>query len=520
MRKIYFGEFHTNIHSSQLTELKEWYEYAKEMLDFWAPVYYPYYVNQNELGFKFEDTIDDKVIEKDWELINSFIAKQNDGYVVFPAYEWQGSGTDGDHNVFFLETNGSFKNPSTYQELYEDLKNEEVFAIPHHPGYQSGHRGKNWLTNNSSFSPVAEIYSSHGSSETSDAAIPLNVHIHMGPRAETGTLLYALKKDVKVGVIASGDNHVCPAISGNGFFGVVTDDYSKEGVFKAIKNRNTYGVSRNRIKLDYTINNQIMGSEVKFTDNAQARVEVIAGSAIDRVEVYRNGVYDHGFIHSGTWEREKLSERLRFKFELELGWGPDRRVFENISRKVWDVKLETEGEIISVEKLWTSPGSKIVSSSNKCFHSKVETKKDIPGQGKLNQKNYLTPSIQNQSFIFELEDEVNNILKLWIDDELHEIRVSDLLEEAILIAKEKEVEELLEKEYSFKSFYREDPWWHNAYKFMLHKAVPQRAYTLEYKFIISHLEREEDSLLVKVIQRNGEVAWSSPIWLSQEKGKE
>lgn len=109
----------------------------------------------------------------------------------FPAYEWQGNGADGDHNVFFKSYDSRMKMPLTYRELVEQLRDVECYGIPHHTGYMPGHRGKNWATHDEAFSPVTEIYSSHGCSESSDCSIPLNVHIHMGPRTEQGTALYA-----------------------------------------------------------------------------------------------------------------------------------------------------------------------------------------------------------------------------------------------------------------------------------------------------------------------------------------
>lgn len=516
MNKIFFGDFHTNISSAKLNELDEWVDFAKDMLDFWAPVYYPYFINRNEFGFKYEDTHDDEQIKKDWAFINDYIQKRKD-MIIYPAYEWQGDGSDGDHNVFFLDTNAPFSNTKTYKELYESLKDRKVMALSHHPGYQSNHRGKNWGTHIEKFSPVTEIYSSHGSSEEDGAAIPLNVHIHMGPRAETGTVYYALKNGIKTGIIASGDNHVCPAISGNGFFGVVGASATRESIFEAIQKKQTYGVSRNRIKLDYTIDGNLMGSEVIFNKGMSGSVDVVAGSTIDRIEVLRNGVIDHVYVHSGTWERNALSGKTKFKFELELGWGPDRRVFNDISERIWNVELQTEGEIVSVEKLWTSPGNKIIESSKKKFKAEVLTRKELQGDGKLQQKNYMTPNIQNQSLIFEIEDEISNSLKFIIDDETYEISIQQLLNESILKAREAEVHDLLKERFKFEEYYREDPWWHNAYKIKFHRASPQVAYTCHHKFEINDLEKDTDALHVKVIQKNGEVAWSSPIWI--ERGK-
>ncbi len=515
MKHIYWTDFHSNLHSKHLDELEYWYSFAKDMLDFWAPVYYPYFVKVNGKGFHYEDTLSAEKYNEDWEKMREFCKSKKDDFILYMGYEWQGNGADGDHNVFYKDLNHDMKMPLAYRELCKDLTANSAMAIPHHPGYKSGHRGKNWETHNESISPVVEIYSSHGSSEASDSNIPLNVHIHMGPRAEEGTVLYALKKGIKVGIIASGDNHVCPAISGNGFMAVISDEYTREGLFNAILNRHTYGVSRSKILLDYKLNDAIMGSEVIARDKNTVDINIIGTGAVDRVEVIRNGVAEKTFVHNGTWEDDRLEGTVRFKFELELGWGPDRRVFHDIKEKLWDVSLETKGKIIGFDKLWTSPGSKIKVSEEKKFAAEIITRKSIQGDAKLSQKNYLTPYIQNQSLIFEIEDHIDHDLMLTIDGKEYSIPIKKILAQSIVEAKEDEVQELLKDRYDFEEYYREDPWWHNAYKFVIHRASPEKAYRVSCQYSFESLKTKEDNILIKVIQRNGDIAWSSPIWVKE-----
>lgn len=515
MKSRYWSEFHTNMHSRHLEEIDEWYTFAKEMLDFWAPVYYPYFVNQSETGFHYEDTLSEEQFRHDFEKMKAFLANQKGDFLLYPAYEWQGNGADGDHNVFFEDFSQEIQMPLTYEELYLALRdgNTGVMAIPHHTGYQPGHRGKNWTTNHEDFSPVMEVYSSHGSSEDSEAGIPLNVHVHMGPRTERGTLCWALRQGIHTGVIASGDNHVCPAISGNGFFAVLSDSYDRRSIFQAIRDRHTYGVSRCRIKLDYTINDSIMGSAIRDRGKNSLAIHAVGGAAIDRIELYRNGIFDRSYTHSGTWERHIPEGKVRFKFEMELGWGPDRRVFPDIEEKCWSVEMHTSGRILDVEKLWTSPGSRITEMTEHELKAEVITRKSLQGNGKLSQKNYLTPQLQNQSIIVEMEAYPEEMIKISIDEQDFEVSVSTLLSESVLWAQEAEANALLKTRFSFTEYYREDAWWHNTYKMLLHRASPEVAYTVEVNDTIEELEREEDSFFVKVVQKNGDTAWSSPIWV-------
>ncbi|MGX8128359.1 hypothetical protein ACWTV9_19025 [Clostridioides difficile] len=517
MSKVYWSDFHSNMHSKHMDDIESWYDFATDMLDFWAPVYYPYFVNTSETGFHYEDTVPSKQYNLDWEKLRQFCKTKNDEFILYMGYEWQGDGSDGDHNVFYKSLDNNMKMPSTYEGLCEELTINEAIAIPHHTGYKSGHRGKNWNTHNEKISPIVEIYSSHGSSESSDATIPLNVHIHMGPRGEEGTVLHALKNGVKVGIMASGDNHVCPAISGNGFMGVISDDYSREGLFNAMINRHTYAVTRSKIILDYKLNGSILGSKVASKEKNVADINVIGSNAIDRIEVIRNGIVEKTFVHNGTWEEDELDGKVKFKFELELGWGPDRRVFPDIEEKIWNVELSTKGKVISLEKMWTSPGSKIKVQEDNKVRAEVTTRKSINGNAKLSQKNYLTPYIQNQSIIFEIEEDINNDLHLKIDELEYNVPIRKLLQQSILEAKEEEVQKLLKDRFGFEKYYREDPWWHNAYKFIMHKACPVKGYTANYTYEFDKLKSAEDNILVKVTQKNGDVAWSSPIWIKGEE---
>lgn len=508
----YWSEFHSNIHSKDLDNLAEWNDFAKQMLDFWAPVYYPYFINHKN-GFSYEDTLDQTTMTADFNKIKQFIRSEGDEFIVYPAYEWQGDGSDGDHNVFHKGLAGSIDMPLTYRQLWERADND-VIGIPHHTGYKAGHRGKNWETHCPSFSPVTEIYSSHGSSEKSNAAIPLNVHIHMGPRGEDGTFNYAIKKGIKVGVIASGDNHTNPAISGNGFFAVYAEEYSRSAIFENIKKRHTYGVSRSKIEVDYRINDFLMGSEIKSQQQNRLIVKVRGSSEIDRIEVYRNGFKEKTF----SWPEvkpEDLAETVTFKFELECGWGPDTRVFPDIHEKDWRFELNTKGRIISYEKCFTSPGSSVEQVTDQKVAGVLHTVKKTANGNKLAQKNYLNPYIQNQSIIFEISDRLDHELMLMIDGRQYAIPIRKIMNQAILETDGEEVEKLLSDRFDFNDYYREDPWWHNAYKILLHRAYTDKSYCREVDYVIERLETDEDSFYVKVIQTNGDTAWTSPIWVKK-----
>ena len=61
---------------------------------------------------------------------------------------------------------------------------------------------------------------------------------------------------------------------------------------------------------------------------------------------------------------------------------------------------------------------------------------------------------------------------------------------------------------------REDIYHHVAFKAKLHRAVPEAAYTAEFNLDDEAPIVGETHYRVRVEQRNGERAWSSPVWVT------
>ena len=185
--KKLWTDLHANIHHNQMGDLDAWIGQARQVLDFWPVAYYPMYMRRNEAGAPLEDLYPEEAIQADWEQLRAAVKRVNEeGWPMFMGYEWQGDGSDGDHNVFYLHNDGEILLPRKYLALRDALAGHEAIAVPHHVAYKPGSRGKNWSTHDEKFSPIAEIYSSHGSSENDDGPIPMERHDHMGPRI-TGT---------------------------------------------------------------------------------------------------------------------------------------------------------------------------------------------------------------------------------------------------------------------------------------------------------------------------------------------
>lgn len=509
--KKLWTDMHSNIHHEQMEALPMWYEQIKKEMDFWPIAYYPFYMRPTESGLAVEDRYGDEEIAGDWEAVKQLAKKaEAEGFPMFIGYEWQGAGLDGDHNVFFLRNDGEQKHPMRYEELAACFKGQKVIGIPHHLAYQLGSRGKNWDTHNETFSPFAEIYSSHGSSENDDGPFGMERHVHMGPRTGETTYEKGLDRGIKVGVIAAGDNHSVPGVFGHGSMCVLAEDSTKEAIWDAFEKRRTYGVSRSRIEVDYMVNGVPMGGEVETDGEAELEFQVKGTGAVDRIEILRDNVLEEMVVHSGTWERNRPEGMVRFKFFLELGWGPDVRVYKDQWMKEWTGRLEVNGKLLGVEKCWSNYGQDITRQDERsCDFSMTTYQSTATGK-------WMGPSnVTTEGFIFEVETDADDTMRLTIDGAEYELSVREMFECTKVYALWDGVKKLTTETWGDITHYRDDPWWHNAYKFRVGKAYPASSYEVSYK---TRIKMEQDgNLRLRIWQKNGDAAWTSPVFITVKK---
>lgn len=509
--KLYWTDMHSNLHFNQINELEKWYTHTKEMIDFWPIAYYPYYMRKDKTGISLEDIYPmDKILEQ-WEIIRNFFKEReriNPEFPLFMGYEWQGSGEDGDHNIFYLENNETIYNPKRYVELKKLLPYKKAIAIPHHLAYELGHRGKNWETHDEELSPFAEIYSSHGSSESGFTDIHMNRHIHMGPRTGGTSYINGLEKGKIVGAIASGDNHSVPAMYGHGFMGIYSKSKTKEDLWDAMLKRHVYGVSSNKIELLYKLNNGIMGDLILSNQEHNHKIKVVGGDAINRIELYKNNILIDNYFHSGKWENIPLEDEIIFKFRIEFGWGPDTRIYPDITSKIWEGSLKTEGEILSIEKCWSNFDQLLKNvEKNSCEFRLTTYKSSQSGK-------WMGPSpVLTEGFIFEIKAKKTSDIVLNIDGKTYKISVESILKDTQLIADVEKAKQLAKDRFGLDNYYRTDPFWHNAYKIRINRGTPEIGYKLEIDLETKGQKNQRDYYNVKVYQRDGNLAWSSPIWV-------
>ena len=161
-------------------------------------------------------------------------------FVTFLGYEWH-SLKYGDHNVYFKQPEGRIYHVAELEEIRTELRKlrqqgVDCMLLPHHIGYKQGYRGINWATFTPEFSPVVEIMSMHGASESPESSYP---YLHtMGPRDGHSIYQYGLSQGHIVGVMGSTDHHSAhPGSYGHGRLAVWAPGLIRDAIWEAIQQR-------------------------------------------------------------------------------------------------------------------------------------------------------------------------------------------------------------------------------------------------------------------------------------------
>ncbi len=517
--KLFFGDAHTNLHSPKMRQpgyLQAVLQHAREMLDFWPIAYYPQEYREVQ-GFRFEDKLDDQTIQQDWKVICDLAAENNipGEFVAFAGYEWQGNGRWGDHNVFFLHDHQPILLPDTTPELFRQLRElgTKVIAIPHHPAYITGVRGKNWDVHDEELSPFVEIYSVHGCSESDEGPIGLRTNPHMGPELSGGTLEDALNRGYRIGIIASGDNHVWPAVYGNGLMACWATALTREALWEAFKQRRVYGVSADRIALEFTVEDAPMGSILAHTGPVHIRIRVVGSDAIDRIELLRNNRLIACYCHQGQWDVPENDELIRFKLRIEAGWGPREDEMPERVQRQWSCSLQVdEGVIVGVEKCWLSPGQHVDKpGGNRCDFG-FTTRLGAGGQRAFGFRGY---AVRGQATVFEIEAHPSDTIHLDLDGWKCSMSVAEAMRESRVAYFPEEVRQYIRERHGLDPdrLPRPDPFYFLSHKAKVHRAIPECGYTAEFTYTDENPPKGTNHYRVRVHQRNGAIAWSSPIWV-------
>ncbi len=526
--QLCWGDMHLNFHHDQMSMIDRTFAAARSHLDFFPIAYYPFSSYKTPEGFAVETVGQRDIFLEDWVEVLAAVRRYNDPgrFVTFAGYEWHGKRRHfGDHNVYYFDE-GVLSAAETLPELYAHLRTAKGLAIPHHTGYLIGERGKDWDYYDNGLSPFVEIFSDHGSSEGFDTPFPLNRVSSMGPRVSGGTVRDGLLRGYRLGIIASGDNHSgFPGVWGNGLVGVWAPELTRESLWEAFLSRRVYGVTGDRIRLAFALNGQPMGSVVQSQEPVMIKAHIVGWHAIDRVELLRNERVLYTYCHSGTWDSPQSDGEMRLKIRIDFGWGPSSWYGLVTTDKIWQGQLRLDGgRLLAVQGGFSCLGQSVEKVSERECTWQLTTKprpevvektSEVGWAGGVGWHNL-------QSLIFELEASPADRIHLTVDSESVDFSVEEALQGSRVWALMEGSRAIIKEQFGLSpgDIECDDMFYHNAHKVKIHVAIPEAGYTVPFEFVDESALRGWNWYRLRISQLNGQMAWSSPIWLdARQEGK-
>ncbi|MGQ0651253.1 MAG: hypothetical protein ACT4P4_03120, partial [Betaproteobacteria bacterium] len=267
-------------------------------------------------------------------------AGNRDGeFCAFLGFEWHSSRW-GDQCVVFPADHRPLFYASDPAALRRFCVEERALMIPHHLAYPKGRRGVNWDAFAEECTPVVEIYSEHGNSEDDRGPFPFFSH-SMGGRESANTARAALEAGLRFGFVGSSDDHAgFPGAYGEGLMAALASDFSREGIFEAIRARRTYALTGDRIEVDFTVEGAPMGASLDAGRKVEAVFAVRGRDELDVVELIQDGRVVHRAFARESFAAQDFAHPVQIR--LEWGWGPwGALALERICD--WAMELAVEG---------------------------------------------------------------------------------------------------------------------------------------------------------------------------------
>lgn len=439
-----------------------------------------------------------KRTKEQWPRVKQLVQELNEpgSFVTFLAYEWH-SLAHGDHNVYFRDPGHDIVEAPSLEDLRQAVRGiraggGDAILIPHHIGYQRGHRGINWDDFTDEVSPVVEAMSMHGAAVSTDGPYP---YLHtMGPRDARSTYQHGLSRGNLVGLIGSSDHHSAhPGSYGHGRLAVWGDSLTREGIWDGLKSRRTYALTGDRIALAFGLNDCLMGEVAPSDSHRSIDVEIEAGGAIDYVDILHNNEVVHRANGAATMSSIREDPFARpVKVHFEVGWG---EVGDNVD---WDVRLEvSDGELIDVEPRFR--GHNVVAPQSRDEEKYSFSDMDRSDNGVTfstrtwGNPNSVTPGTQGVGLV--IKGHHGTSINAKVNGVEDKVSLGSLLDGA----ETGHLGRFLTPAYVFR------------------RAIPADEYTSTVTFEHESSASRRDWYQAVVRQQNGQMAWSSPIWVEPDR---
>src|SRR5690606_11844797 len=263
-------------------------------------------------------------------------------------------------------------------------------------------------------------------------------------------------------------------------------EFSREGIFEAIRARRTYALTGDRIELDFTVEGAPMGATLEAGNSVEARFRVEGRDELDVVELIQDGRIVHrAFADDAVPTSFEQPVQLR----LEWGWGPwGALALDRVCDWAMEVSVHGGRLLRFFPCLQSMP-----------FDERRRHRFERRGDGGLAVRSYTARQNAyrenpNQSVVLELQANADTAVEL-------------ALSEPALQTTRHTLGELAHRSANFFTgpFPKEGYQWH--------RLVPRRASALEGRCRLE-VPRGRSHVYLRARQRNGHIAWGSPVFLN------
>jgi hypothetical protein len=419
---------------------------------------------------------DFQVTDRTWEHLNRVVRDfHEDGrFVVFPGFEWSANTpAGGDRNVIYAEEGMPIFRSSHWQvegtpedsrspahpadDLYAKLREHTDLAKVVVASHCGGRYADIRRYYDQELEPLVEVASCWGVFEW--------------------LLWDAFDHDYVVGIMCNSDGHKGrpgaegPGAGQFGIYGgltcILAKSLTRASIFEALKERRCYGTTGPRMDLRFEVDGAPMGSVLSARPRARVEGSVTGTAPIEALVLYRGKRVEHVF-RPEAFANATSSKRVR------LMWG-GARIRGRGRRAVWDGRVEVEGARILRARTvaFDSPADGIESDGESAVILRSRTTGDVDG------------------------------LDLWLNQaEQGRVTLHTGIGQVSVDLSQLDVEGVTERFggldlHARVARYPENP----------------RDRTLAFSVEVELPGDERTPLFVKAIQTDGEMAWSSPVYL-------
>ena len=296
-----------------------------------------------------------------WQARKAIARESGAQFVALLGYEWSTS-RFGHQNVVYRERPERVISPAHPPAkeptgLWELLADTEALTIPHHTAHTR--MATDWSHRDDERLRQVEVFqSARGSYEAAGAFRAARTATAAGHFVRDG-----LDEGHRFGLIASSDHG-----SGAAYAAVLAERLDRDAVFDALRARRTYATTTRRLLVDFRVDGALMGSELVVNETPELSLRVHSDVELAEVQVFKNGrpIFGRGqqrgrvvpeeSILTLQWWNRPTTPHWRFRIEASEGrFEPvnernlerERNRWEQESERVITGEEENDGTISS-----------------------------------------------------------------------------------------------------------------------------------------------------------------------------